>query len=85
MAVPLPIHASWLNQAEIYFSILQRKVLTPMEVTDWEMLPQRMLDFQEYYRPPPNPYSWKFTAADLKKRLEALRNFISIQLYPTNF
>jgi hypothetical protein len=27
--VHLPVHASWLNQIEIYFSILQRKVLTP--------------------------------------------------------
>jgi hypothetical protein len=27
--VPGPVHASWLNQIEIYFSVLQRKVLTP--------------------------------------------------------
>jgi hypothetical protein len=27
--VQLPVHTSWLNQVEIYFSVLQRKVLTP--------------------------------------------------------
>jgi transposase len=27
--VHTPIHASWLNQVEIYFSIIQRKVLAP--------------------------------------------------------
>ena len=27
--VHTPVHASWLNQAEIYFSVVQRKVLTP--------------------------------------------------------
>lgn len=31
--VHLPIHASWRNQVEIYFSILQRKVLTPNDFT----------------------------------------------------
>jgi len=78
VAVPLPIHASWLNQIEIYFSILQRKVLTPMEVTDRAMLTQRVLDFQDYYQATAQPFSWKFTAADLKKRLEVLHNFMLI-------
>jgi hypothetical protein len=78
VAVPLPIHASWLNQIEIYFSILQRKVLTPMEVTDPAMLTQRVLDFQDYYQATAQPFSWKFTADDLKKRLEALHNFMSL-------
>lgn len=78
VAVPLPIHGSWLNQIEIYFSILQRKVLTPMEVTDPAMLTRRVLDFQDYYQETARPFSWKFTKADLEKRLEALHNFMSI-------
>jgi hypothetical protein len=78
VAVPLPIHASWLNQIELYFSILQRKVLTPMEVTDPAMLTQRVLDFQDYYQATARPFSWKFTADALKKRLEALHNFMAI-------
>jgi len=78
VAVPLPVHASWLNQIEIYFSIVQRKVLTPMDVTDPEMLTTRLLDFQDYYQETAKPFSWKFTTADLKKRLEALHNFMTI-------
>lgn len=78
VAVPLPIHASWLNQIEIYFSIVQRKVLTPMDVTDQEMLTTRVLNFQDYYQETAKPFSWKFTADDLNKRLEALHNFMTI-------
>jgi hypothetical protein len=72
------VHASWLNQIEIYFSIVQRKVLTPMEVTDQEMLTTRLLNFQDYYQETAKPFSWKFTTDDLKKRLEALYNFMTI-------
>lgn len=78
VAVSLPVHASWLNQIEIYFSIVQRKVLTPMDVTDQEMLTSRLLNFQDYYQETAKPFSWKFTADDLKKRLEALHNFMTI-------
>lgn len=79
MAVPLPIHASWLNQIELYFSIVQRKVLTPLDVADQATLTQRLLDFQDYYQEVAKPFSWKFTSADLKKRLEAVQMF-SLQL-----
>lgn len=78
VAVGLPLHASWLNQIEIYFSILQRKVLTPMEVANTEQLTERVLAFQDYYQATARPFSWKFTTADLKKRLETLHNFMSI-------
>jgi hypothetical protein len=78
VAVPLPVHASWLNQIEIYFSIVQRKVLTPMEVTDQEMVTTRLLNFQDYYQETAKPFSWKFTTDDLKKRLEAIHNFMTI-------
>lgn len=46
-----PVHASWLNQIEIYFSIVQRKVLTPNDVTDLNALAERLLDFQYYWEP----------------------------------
>ena len=75
VAVSLPVHSSWLNQIEIYFSIVQRKVLTPMDVADKETLTKRLLDFQDYYQETAKPFSWKFTAADLKNRLDALKNF----------
>jgi transposase len=43
VAVRLPTHSSWLNQIEIYFSIVQRKVLKPLDVTDKEMWLSRIL------------------------------------------
>lgn len=79
VAVSLPVHASWLNQIELYFSIVQRKVLTPLDVADKATLTKRLLDFQDYYQPVAKPFSWKFTADDLKKRLEAVQTF-SLQL-----
>lgn len=75
VAVMLPVHASWLNQIEIYFSIVQRKVLTPLDVADAAALTNRLVGFQDYYQEVAKPFNWKFTAADLKKRLEALKEF----------
>jgi len=73
VAASLPVHASWLNQIEIYFSIVQRKVLTPLDVADKATLTERLLGFQDYYQETAKPFSWKFTAADLKRRLDALQ------------
>src|SRR4029450_13980538 len=44
--VHAPIHASWLNQVEMYFSILQRKVLSPNDFASLDVLAERLLDFQ---------------------------------------
>ena len=41
-----PVHASWLNQVEIYFSIVQRKVLTPNDFSSLPELEERLLAFQ---------------------------------------
>jgi hypothetical protein len=76
VAISLPVHSSWLNQIEIYFSIVQRKVLTPMDATDEDTLTKRLLDFHDYYQETARPFDWKFTAADLKKRIDALKGFI---------
>jgi len=78
VAVSLPVHSSWLSQIEIYFSIVQRKALTPMDMADEETLTKRLLDFQDYYQETAKPFSWKFTATDLKKRLDALKGFVSV-------
>ena len=75
VAVSLPVHASWLNQIEIYFSIVQRKVLTPLDMTNKATLTKRLVDFQDYYQEVAKPFSWKFTADDLKKRLTAIQEF----------
>ena len=45
--VHLPTHASWLNQIEIYFSVVQRKVLAPSDFADLEVLGERLIAFQE--------------------------------------
>jgi hypothetical protein len=69
MPLHLPIHASWLNQIEIYFSILQRKVLTPPDVDSLDELATTILAFQARYETLAKPFEWKFTRADLAKLL----------------
>jgi hypothetical protein len=59
------VHASWLNQVEIYFSVIQRKVLTPNDFASLAELEDRLLRFQEYYEQVAQPFEWKFTRADL--------------------
>jgi len=76
VAVFLPTHSSWLSQIEIYLSIVQRKVLTPMDVANEVVLTERLLNFQDYYEERAQPFSWKFTADDLKKRLDALKDYV---------
>ncbi|MGH2457152.1 MAG: transposase [Candidatus Limnocylindria bacterium] len=70
--IHLPIHASWLNQIEIYFSIVQRKVLTPNDFADLAAVEARLLAFGEHYQQLATPFEWKFTCADLAKLLERL-------------
>ena len=70
--IHLPVHASWLNQVEIYFSILERKVLTPAAAASLDELAARILAFQVRYEVLARPFEWKFTRADLTKLLERL-------------
>jgi len=65
-----PIHASWLNQVEIYFSIVQRKVLTPNDFSDLDAVAERLLDFQYYWEATARPFEWTFTRDDLKNLLD---------------
>ncbi|HLA61446.1 MAG TPA: hypothetical protein VK626_04305, partial [Nitrospiraceae bacterium] len=67
-----PVHASWLNQIEIYFSVVQRKVLTPNDLTDLNALAERLLDFQCYWEATARPFQWKFTRKDLAQLLDKL-------------
>jgi len=75
--VHLPVHASWLNQVEIYFSIIQRKVLTPNDFSSLAAVEQRLLDFQLRYEQTAQPFEWKFTRAELKNLVAKL------SLHPT--
>jgi hypothetical protein len=70
--VHTPVHASWLNQIEIYFSILQRKVLTPNEFASLEDLKHHILAFQDRYQQAARPFQWTFTRSDLHNLLARL-------------
>ena len=67
-----PVHASWLNQIEIYFSILQRKVLTPNDFSSLEALADRLERFERHYENIAKPFEWKFNRADLANLMQRL-------------
>ena len=70
--VHLPVHASWLNQVEIYFSILQRKAIKPGNFRDLEHLAERVLAFQTRYNNNATPFDWTYTRNDLNRFLARL-------------
>ena len=70
--VHTPTHASWLNQVEIYFSIIQRKVLTPNDFSSLADLEQRLLAFQFHYERTASPFKWTLTRSDLHALLAKL-------------
>ena len=63
--VHTPVHASWLNQVEIYFSIIQRKVLTPNDFAVLEALRLRLALYEELSNRSPTPFQWKFDRTKL--------------------
>ena len=67
-----PVHASWLNQIEIYFSIVQRKVLTPNDFTSLAAVAERLAGFERYYETLATPFQWTFTRADLTELLQKM-------------
>jgi transposase len=70
--VHLPVHASWLNQVEIYFSILQRKAINPNDFADLDELSERILSFQDRYNTTATPFDWTYTRDDLNAFLNRL-------------
>ncbi|HBY92353.1 MAG TPA: hypothetical protein DEP84_00075 [Chloroflexi bacterium] len=72
IAVHLPTHASWLSQIELYFSILERKALTPRDFATRDEMAQRILAFEQRFSTLAQPFNWKFTAEDLRKRMRSL-------------
>lgn len=70
--VHTPIHASWVNQVEIYLSIVKRKALTPRDVADLAALEERLLEFGRHYEASAKPFEWKFTRADLAALMRRL-------------
>jgi hypothetical protein len=64
-----PVHASWLNQIEIYFSILQRKVLTPNDFASTDAVAQSLHAFEARINADSRPFAWRFTRAEFERRL----------------
>jgi transposase len=67
-----PVHASWLNQVEIFFSIVQKKVLSPNDFASTTQLAATLLAFTGRYNQTARPFNWKFTAADLTGMLDRI-------------
>jgi transposase len=70
--IHLPAHASWLDQAEIYFSLVQRKALTPNDFTGLDQIRDRLAAFEVRYNAIARPFSWKFSRTDLQDLLHRI-------------
>jgi hypothetical protein len=70
--VHLPVHASWLNQIEIYFSIVQRKLLEPNTFDNLGDLARTLNAFEHHWNEIAEPSDWRFTRDDLAALFERL-------------
>jgi DDE superfamily endonuclease len=70
--VHTPVHASWLNQAEIYHSIIQRKVLAPNDFANTPEVARTLNEFEQHYNRIARPFDWRFTRQDLAALLQRL-------------
>jgi hypothetical protein len=70
--VHLPVHASWLNQIEIYFSIIQRKVLDPNDFPHLPELARTLNAFEPHWNEIAEPFDWNLTHDDLAALIERL-------------
>lgn len=70
--IHLPVHASWINQIEIYFSIVQRKALTPNDFATLPELARHLMDFGQHYRTIATPFEWTLTRAKLDAVIEKI-------------
>jgi hypothetical protein len=67
--IHLPVQASWLNQVEIYFSAVQRKLLTPDDFPNLDVLAERLTAFENRYNHAARPFDWRFNRDDLNRLL----------------
>ena len=77
-----PVHASWLNQIEIYFSIVQRKVVTPNDFTNLDQVQHRLTAFEQRYNATARPFKWKFTPTDLADLLARIERHEQKEPHP---
>jgi transposase len=62
-----PTHASWLNQIELFFSILSRRLLRRGTFTSKDDLKAQLLSFIERYNPTAKPFAWTYQGKPLTK------------------
>jgi hypothetical protein len=62
-----------VHLVEIYFSIVQRKVVTPNDFTSLRELEDRLMAFQRRYEQTAKPFQWAFTRKDLADLLAKLK------------
>ena len=60
-----PTHTSWLNQIEIWFSILVRRALKRGNFESLEALRERILAFIDYYNQTAKPFQWTYKGRPL--------------------
>ncbi|WP_218001767.1 transposase [Microtetraspora malaysiensis] len=54
--VHTPVHGSWINQIEIFFSIVQRKVVSPNNFTSLDQVEARLIAFERRYNATARPF-----------------------------
>jgi len=67
----LPPNASWLDQIEIWFSVLQRKLLQPNDFESLQALLKAIDSFVRYYNRTAKPIHWTYTFEKLEQKLGA--------------
>jgi hypothetical protein len=72
--IQLPFYASWLNQIEIVFSVIQRKVLTPNDFHSLQQVVERLDAFERHYNQIAVPFDWTFNRKDLEALITRVAN-----------
>src|SRR3984893_483695 len=67
--IHLPVHASWLNEVEIHFSVFQRKLLTPDDFPNIDVLAHQLNAFESRYNTAARPFDRRFDCKHLNRLL----------------
>ncbi len=60
------------HKVEIFFSVIQKKVVSPNDFASLEHLSETLLAFIDRYNQTARPFNWKYTAADLTELLHRI-------------
>ena len=69
IAIHTPKHASWLNQVELFFSILGRKAFRNVECRKRQAMIDHVSRFIDTYNVNATPFNWRFTSTDLAGKM----------------